>query len=533
MKRYIFTLLIILFTYTGFSQDFYDALRFSQTNYGGTARSISMGSAFGAIGGDFISASINPAGMGIYRSDEFSFSPTLNMKSTDALYLGTTSPDSKTRFNFDNLSYVIHFAPSASSGISGITFGIGYNRLKNMHNSITIKGKNAESSLLNYYTNNANTIGNDENFHDLHEGLFWRNYLIDIDYDPNVVENYYINDWANYSEKELYDNNGNFAGLRNEVIGIKPHTQRSRIDQRGRIDEYVMSLGINANHKFYFGASVGLLDLEYHETTTYSETDENNLSEYLNRYTYQNSVSHSGMGVNFKTGIIYRPIKWLRLGAAIHTPDFYTTKLSQSKNLEVNYDLPIGNDEDGYKTYYSENAKAKTYSYKLETPLRAVLSGVVQLGSKGMVSADYEYINYPKNKIVHAGDNWDYSDQNTEIQNMFHASSNIRLGGEYRVTENLSVRGGLQFLGNPWNNSYIPENSTEAISLPKKDDSYTTYSAGIGYRQQGFFIDFAYRLSAVTEKHFVHEPSWNDYSSSLATLNSSYSQATITFGFRF
>jgi len=46
------------------------ALIFSQQNYGSTARSKAMGNAFGAIGGDFSSLSINPAGIGVYLNSE-------------------------------------------------------------------------------------------------------------------------------------------------------------------------------------------------------------------------------------------------------------------------------------------------------------------------------------------------------------------------------------------------------------------------------------------------------------------------------
>ena len=77
VKRTLYTLLLAiaipLFIY---AQDLTDALRFSGFQMQGTARAGSMGNAFGALGGDFTSVSINPAGLGIYRSSEFVFSPT-------------------------------------------------------------------------------------------------------------------------------------------------------------------------------------------------------------------------------------------------------------------------------------------------------------------------------------------------------------------------------------------------------------------------------------------------------------------------
>ena len=48
-----------------FAQGEMDAYRFSQTELNGTARSMSMGGAFGALGGDMSVMSHNPAGLGV------------------------------------------------------------------------------------------------------------------------------------------------------------------------------------------------------------------------------------------------------------------------------------------------------------------------------------------------------------------------------------------------------------------------------------------------------------------------------------
>lgn len=47
-----------------------DALRFSREDLYGTARSMAMGGAFGALGGDLTGVNINPAGIAVYRSSE-------------------------------------------------------------------------------------------------------------------------------------------------------------------------------------------------------------------------------------------------------------------------------------------------------------------------------------------------------------------------------------------------------------------------------------------------------------------------------
>src|SRR4030066_116695 len=89
---------VFLFTLT-FAQKEIDALRYSQLTYGGTARFTSMAGAFGALGGAFSSLSINPAGIGIYRKSEFTFTPSFFMQGTTSDYKGNSLYDYKTNVN--------------------------------------------------------------------------------------------------------------------------------------------------------------------------------------------------------------------------------------------------------------------------------------------------------------------------------------------------------------------------------------------------------------------------------------------------
>ena len=61
------------------AQNVSDALRFSVNDYFGTARSIAMGNAFTALGGDIGSITINPAGSAVNNYSQISFSPALNI----------------------------------------------------------------------------------------------------------------------------------------------------------------------------------------------------------------------------------------------------------------------------------------------------------------------------------------------------------------------------------------------------------------------------------------------------------------------
>src|SRR6478609_10190723 len=101
-----------MFICTGaFSQGFVEnALLFSRTKPGGSARIQAMGGAQVALGGDYSSALANPAGLGMYNRSEFTFSPAINTYNTEAEHLGTNSSNSKSVFNIPGLSYVHHLS---------------------------------------------------------------------------------------------------------------------------------------------------------------------------------------------------------------------------------------------------------------------------------------------------------------------------------------------------------------------------------------------------------------------------------------
>lgn len=56
-----------------------DFAELSRTHLFGTARAMGMGGAFTSLGADLTSMALNPAGLGMYRSSEFSFTPLVSV----------------------------------------------------------------------------------------------------------------------------------------------------------------------------------------------------------------------------------------------------------------------------------------------------------------------------------------------------------------------------------------------------------------------------------------------------------------------
>ena len=74
MKKLLLSSLALGCGVAAFGQSAIDAFRFAAPDMKGTARFMSMGGAFGALGGDLTTLSQNPAGIGVYRSHELGLS---------------------------------------------------------------------------------------------------------------------------------------------------------------------------------------------------------------------------------------------------------------------------------------------------------------------------------------------------------------------------------------------------------------------------------------------------------------------------
>ena len=202
MRKTIFLILMWALPYQIFAQNEVDALRYSFTTHGGTARYQAMSGAFGALGADFSALSTNPAGIGTFKKSRITFSPVFMMNTADANYRNTTYSDGNVYTNISNFGMIINLKPYEEdySSWNSVAFGFGYNKLRNFNSDITIKGYNEFSSLLDQFMLNSDgTLA--DNLPEP-EWLAYDTYLTDYADIPNnpdllyvhpYLGNYYIN----------------------------------------------------------------------------------------------------------------------------------------------------------------------------------------------------------------------------------------------------------------------------------------------------------------------------------------------------
>lgn len=504
MKRHITLLLLTLISGVTYAQTADDALRYSQEFYTGTARSAAMGGAFGALGGDFSSIGINPAGLGVYQSSEFTFSPTMEMRQSTNGNLN----DEKFTFCISNIGYVATIKPRMTSkdGWQNFNFGIGYNRINNFRKSSISQIPNSETSMLDVFEVNADGLSPNQ-LNSMTEFLAYETYLL------------------NPQDENPLDYN----------LPISPGekmNQRKTVEERGYMGEFNMAFGANYAHKLYIGASLGIQSINYKSTARFTESTLTKSDSNLKNYYLEEYVKTSGIGANLKLGLIYKPTHNIRLGASIHTPTFYSMEDEFQNEMASHFKTEV---IDGYSNF-ADKTRLSSYTYNYRTPMKFTLSSAVVLSKKAILSLDYEFVDYSKAKFSDGEDGFEFNgsqydgnnilldpEANDIIKSSYQSVGNLRAGLEYRVSSAFSLRGGFARFGDPYKSSLV-------------DEAYNIYSGGFGIRQGNFFFDAAYSYSDRDESYIYYSTTdfeGNVISSDEVNLRDENHQLRMTFGFKF
>jgi len=488
MRNFILTVGVVFFTGMFLNaQNQEDALRYSNTFLTATARYLGLGGAYGAVGADFSSLSSNPAGIGLYKKSEFTITPSLFFANTGSSYNGSSLEDGRNNFALGNTGIVLAIKPVDRLDrlpIQNFQFGFGLNRIKDFNNRTQIQGVNDKNSLLDAYLEYSDGI-NPNDLNNFDTRLAFDTYLIDT-----------IPGGSNYSYMNAYDYIGGFTSA----------MQRKSIETKGSMNEWVLSGGMNISDRFYFGATLGFPYLRYYRTSTYSEINQNPDKD-LKEFDLRETLETKGSGFNIKVGTIAKVTPWLRLGLAYHSPTWYNN-MHDGWNSRVKAYYANGD-------YYNSSSPDGSYDYKLQTPGKAIGSVAFIIGNLGLISADYEYIDYAKAKL-RAGD-YGFYDENTAITDNYTSASNIRVGTEWRLGL-VQVRGGYSNYGSPFKTGI-------------NDGEMQTYSAGLGFRSQDYFFDAAFAYSKSSSDYYLYgtknivvNPVKNDYK---------YYNLMLTIGYRF
>jgi hypothetical protein len=495
MKKLIFILIASLsIASLGYGQTVDDALRYSQVFYSGTARFNSMGGAFTALGGDLSALSQNPAGLGVFRSSELAISPQLFHFKSVADLRNNKSEDYLYNFNLGQAGIVANIINrNQESGLITLNFGYSYNRTNNFNQTISVKGTLENSSLLDYFVDESNGILKGKLSSEVPDAFL-------------AYDTYLLDTLSGYNDlfETVYSNYGD------NPPSVYGQTMRRIITSSGGTGEHALSIGGNYSNKIFFGATIGITNLNYEYRYEHMEKTSASLPSKFTDFNYMFYYNNSGTGYSVKFGAIFKPVEILRIGMSFHSPTLFHINEVVNDNMTAYF-------SDNSIPYKQEN-KASRYSYALTTPFRANLGAALQVKKLALLSADYEFVDYSTARFSDWGDDYPYGDKNAEIKNTLKAAHNFRLGAEFRLN-NLYMRGGYSYYGKTF--------KTDQLNA---DLDYSALSLGIGFREQNVYADLGFTTLSNPLKYIVYDSSLETV---ISNLDLNRNIISVTFGYKF
>ena len=471
------------------AQNEVDAFDFTGLDYGGTARFIGMGSSMGALGGDLSVLTTNPAGLGLFRKGEFTLSPTFVASNSSSLYRGNGNDVDDLDFTINNIGYAQVYENERGPW-KMVQFAVTMNRLKDFHTDYRIEGTQADNSLLDFVTTEANS----DNL--LPENLETSQpFLTYPAYQTFLINPITINGNTEYSDT-----------IPNGIDLI----QTADIQSRGRISETTVAGAGNYNDKLYVGASLGFVRIVKEEEFSYRETVADTSQATLEYYQFDENLEVRGNGFNFRIGAILRATDAVRLGGSYTTPTWYAMSNEWTTNVVSKF-------KDG-SSYSTGSPVLGLNEYDLRTPSRLLGSLGLVIGKQGMINIEYEYLDFGKAKFSSGNFNQiNFTPANNEIRRQYTNVGNVRVGGEYRYNE-FSLRGGGGYYPSPYKSGFIESDAEKMI-----------YSGGIGYQKDRIKVDLGYRRISYSSDYYIYSPDLTE----AALIDQDTEQFVLTFGLRF
>ena len=545
-SRYLFAISLMALGFASSSaQSAIDAYNITPTQLRGTARFVGMGGAFTALGGDLSTMTQNPAGLGIYRKSEIGLTFDVSIRN----YAATTDQkytNNRTKAYFDNIGYV--GAYRLDGMLSFLQFGVSYNRLNTFDRITQGYNANTNTSLSNYVASYTNGVNSGDLLPDksMNYDPFWdssNDWLSILSYQSMMINNPYSADGTPIDDK--------YVGLfQNGTRGDALYSVR----EYGYTDEYNIDIAGNLGDILYWGLGVGIVDMSYTRSAIYSESMANALVYSKNQdiltpgnagFNLYNDRYVSGSGANFKFGLIVRPTDMLRFGFAIHTPTYLHLNHSGYADTECNYTPDNEVDTQHPTTQADISTPVYEYSSRLTTPWRFTVGAALTIGSQALVSLDYERVAYNDMKLKEqnfgtlGGNYVENKFANEDVKRYFKAANIIRVGAEYRITPQFSVRAGYNYQTSNvkddvrYNATIYTSGTDPSYSL---DKATTNIAFGLGYRVGSWYIDATYQHTNRKSTFHAYTPWTSSGDGSVtpsASVSDNYNNIIISTGIRF
>ena len=507
MKRLFMIATMVVSATTLMAQDMFEATNFATKDLNGTARYVGMGGALGALGGEISVMSSNPAGTGLFRKSDAAFTVGGVFGSK-----GVLGHDAS-RLSLDNAGILVSL-PTDEGSVKYVNFGVNYVKSKNFLfnqdtqiQNLTVGGINLSQTYQ--IANLANTS---------YDNDYWGGALADMA-TPVYDDNGNLTKYGLVGEDYVYDpvnDVDQFMGY----TGFGADKANMRKATYGGITQADVNLSLNVLDKYFFGASVGLYDINYNRESFYEELM--SIPGGSAYYDFNNWYKTTGDGIDLKLGFICRPIddSPFRFGIHVHTPTWYRMEDVNGSVLHIN---------DVYVTekFYDP------YSYDLRTPWKFGGSLGYTIDNYFAIGAEYEYQDLSSMHYSEDGYQTNYfRTQNDLISKYLKGQSTFKVGMEVKPINELSIRAGYNYVSAPMKSDAY---KVIAYDSPFTETDFTNWKGtnrftfGLGYRYKGGYIDLTYQYSGQKGDFYA----FDDVDLKPTEIENNRSQVMCTVGFRF
>lgn len=438
------------------AQDYTDLIRYSRPDDLGSARFISMGGAFSALGNDIGAVSINPGGLAVYRHSEVTFSSYYRATNTTTTYNGNSTGEFDGQLRFSQIGLISH---KNLSNTSHFNFGLRYHRTNDYGFRHVAEGTDVRSSVIDQWLAAAEIFApSGGSLADA--GLLYEDMANDVG-----IIGYNNGQWNQYAggnqvtQRQVYESNGGKG-----ILGI--------------------DFAVQSDNVWNIGGSIEIPTLSYSTDEVYTESNFDASSSYSG-ITWTNRYSVTGIGFQLKFGAIYTPEDIGRISIYAHTPTWWN--IVQDGGTEL---IAQSNSGGNIRSEQPFN----TFNWQMTTPAKIGAGYAYVFEKNGLISVDYAFQAMPfaSARSSEFPGSLDYI--NTDIEDFVKSWHDIRLGGELRF-EKLFVRGGYHITTSPF------EGDSQIASQ---------YAGGVGYKDNRWGIDLAYSLRTRSNDFFFYSPEFVD-----------------------
>ena len=484
--------MFILGTETIVSQNIFDALRYSNDEIEGSARFSAMSGAFGALGGELSSISVNPAGSAIFSKGIASFTLSNYKTSNDSNLVNNllnnvmeSNIDTKSNFNLNQLGGVLVFNNTTKSNWKKMTISLNYEQTSNNFNKFNTSGINT-NGVDSYFLSYAQGLPLDEisalegesitqAYSEIGTYFGYANQQAFLGYESFIIE---PDDIDNPSNSSYYSNVNNATN--------SGYYQDYYFKSRGYNSKVNANIAFQYGDNLFVGANLNLHSIDYDQSTYLLET--NTVGEgtgvYVSDIGFENNLSVLGEGVSVQFGAIAKVSDILRLGLTYDSPTWYTITEETSQYLsttryEVNEFETLIIDQT-----LNPNIINVFQDYKIQTPSKITGSGALVFKKVGLLSFDYSIKDYSSIKFRPSNDPH-FIEQNSRISNTLDQVISYRIGTEI-LQNRISYRAGYRF-----------EESPRGLT----NQNLEGFSLGLGYKINNSRIDLSFEKFSLSDTH--------------------------------